>query len=576
MTPGSPISDLILQVVPTKLDKNDNRRLIQRTYLTADELQWLNDVSIFNIQDFADPNKAGELTMLKLRGYDYPQVKQRYHFDKVCDVRALAIAVTNKCSVNIPTETLFLGQKNLPWNVKPEWGAGLPGITAQGIAWHGPTRADYSKLFPKGKGVDDAPSQLMSWDGCTPNVAFNNPVHGTNVEGIGYVEQVDKIKDPSSQVQELQCKWTPGVRAYHSALFFENRLYIFGGKSHSFSSPMFMADTWYRDPVLPTTRFKSAPKSYTDNPFFYLTPNEPGVAFEYRVWDPIKYIEIRPWTTCTVKTDVGWLSWRKGGPGNGLYTLYARSVDPAGNRDERYLNGQNVHTWYYVSPTPYDIIFISAGSFFGLGLMGYLEYRRRVRKAAMERYAMKRMRRKFKAMQRDIDGRAVDWRSLYMESKAAEEALKGKKKAKKAVRDKKAEKRDKDKKKREKEKEMIKKKLKAEGAKKDKEAKSKGSVGDDGLADKKDKDIDKKKDSKGKQGKKIDDEGDSSPDEKPSKSKDKGKKLKDYEKGGKEKHKEDDAKVDPMEEGVKQRKSNKRFKEHEIAERGEGEQKKDA
>lgn len=30
---------------------------------------------------------------------------------------------------------------------------------------------------------------------------------------------------------------------------------------------------------------------------------------------------------------------------------------------------------------------------------------------------MKRMRRKFKAMQRDIDGRAVDWRSLYMESK---------------------------------------------------------------------------------------------------------------------------------------------------------------
>jgi hypothetical protein len=27
---------------------------------------------------------------------------------------------------------------------------------------------------------------------------------------------------------------------------------------------------------------------------------------------------------------------------------------------------------------------------------------------------MKRMRRKFKAMQRDIDGRAVDWRTLYM------------------------------------------------------------------------------------------------------------------------------------------------------------------
>jgi hypothetical protein len=31
------------------------------------------------------------------------------------------------------------------------------------------------------------------------------------------------------------------------------------------------------------------------------------------------------------------------------------------------------------------------------------------------------MRRKFKAMQRDINGKAVDWRTLYMEAKEAEE-----------------------------------------------------------------------------------------------------------------------------------------------------------
>ena len=36
------------------------------------------------------------------------------------------------------------------------------------------------------------------------------------------------------------------------------------------------------------------------------------------------------------------------------------------------------------------------------------------------RYAMKRMRRKFKAMQRDINGKSVDWRTLYMEAKEAE------------------------------------------------------------------------------------------------------------------------------------------------------------
>ena len=62
------------------------------------------------------------------------------------------------------------------------------------------------------------------------------------------------------------------------------------------------------------------------------------------------------------------------------------------------------------------------------------------------RYAMKRMRRKFKAMQRDIDGKAVDWRTLYMESKQAEEAdgLKNKKKKLKKQKDKNAEKREKE------------------------------------------------------------------------------------------------------------------------------------
>ena len=60
------------------------------------------------------------------------------------------------------------------------------------------------------------------------------------------------------------------------------------------------------------------------------------------------------------------------------------------------------------------------------------------------------MRRKFKAMQRDIDGRAVDWRTLYLESKEAE-AVGGRRKRQKkkgAERDKKADKREKEKQKR--------------------------------------------------------------------------------------------------------------------------------
>jgi hypothetical protein len=31
-------------------------------------------------------------------------------------------------------------------------------------------------------------------------------------------------------------------------------------------------------------------------------------------------------------------------------------VDPAGNRDAVYVMGRNVYNWYYLSPTPWDII----------------------------------------------------------------------------------------------------------------------------------------------------------------------------------------------------------------------------
>jgi hypothetical protein len=33
-----------------------------------------------------------------------------------------------------------------------------------------------------------------------------------------------------------------------------------------------------------------------------------------------------------------------------------RAVDPAGNRDALYVMGRNVYNWYYLSPTPWDII----------------------------------------------------------------------------------------------------------------------------------------------------------------------------------------------------------------------------
>ena len=254
----------------------------------------------------------------------------------------------------------------------------------------------------------DPAEMVEEWDGCEILDLNARP----NVNGVGKVSQVKEIRNPLPELQELQCRFNPGPRAYHAALYVEERLYIFGGRQ---TDNKFYADSWYRDDRMPSVNMKKRPKQDSPNSIFRFAVDEAGCYFEYRIWDALRYKEIRKWSPVVYQTNVEWLDWRKGGPGNGRYVLYVRAVDPAGNRDEMYERGRNVYAWNYVSPMPYDIIFGCVAGFIFLAFLAYLEYRRRVKKAAMERYAMKRMRRKFKAMQRDLDGRAVDWRTLYQE-----------------------------------------------------------------------------------------------------------------------------------------------------------------
>jgi len=510
-----------------------------RLLITPEKLQMLYNLTppVLTIQDLADIDKY---RILKLRGFDYPQVpeNERMTFYDICEVYYLAKAVVQKCTLN-PSFIEYNGEANMPWNIIPEFGydgLGEPN-PQQPVAWH--NRVSYDFLIPSNYTID-------TWDGCTwsPNI---NTVYGVNIPGIGYVSQVRKIRDPTPELQELQCIQRPGPRAYHASIWFEERLYLFGGKQ---TEQQFMADTWYRDHILPMARMPTKPLTNTDNEWFFFAANKPGCFFEYKIWDPYNYIQIRKWTTATKKTSIGWLSWRiksldypLGGPGNGWYQLYVRAVDPAGNRDEKYVLNVNVHMWYYVSPTPWDIIAEATGTFIGLVLFGYLEYRRRVKKAAMERYAMKRMRRKFKALQRDIDGRSVDWRSLYMESKEMD--IGGKKgKDKKKSRDKKADKREKEKKKREKEKEKIKKKMKENKDKAQKEKETAMKEKEKGKEKEKEKEKAPKETAKD-----TSDPKDAGA--KATKETDK-KKLKDYEKASTD------------ETGTKQRKANKKYKEYEM------------
>jgi hypothetical protein len=568
VAPESDLAQLKRFVLPDKVSRVPSagkRAEVKYPILDDRRIRQLNDLGIYSIEELANADKY---KVLKLRGYDVPQVPEegRMDFYNICDILYLAKAIVDMCTVT--TRGFYAGEMQMPWNVENEFNGVAPtkgevddDITPAGLPqeWHGRDFADY---FP----MVEYDVLVKSWDGCSelalPPVAkptaFNNY---PNVNGLGWVRPADKISDPLKTLQELQCKWNPGSRAYHSSILYEDRTYIFGGKS---SEHAFNADTWYRDDKMPTATFKSRPEDYDnvgpDSHIFYFNADEVGTSFEYRIWFQENYQELLPWTPVTYKADVSWLDWRAGGPGDNLYTFFVRAVDPAGNRDELYIVGKNLVEWYYVSPTAWDLIMEGIGGFLALTLFGYLEYRRRKKKAAMERYAMKRMRRKFKAMQRDEEGGIVDWRTLYNENKTQDAA---KRKSKKQEREEKKRAREKEKKKRDKEKENIKKKLKAGKDHKDKQRKA--------IEKQEEKKALKaeKKSKKGKKDKGQIEDGGGGPDTK---------KLKDYEKeaGGPDTKKLKDYEKDPnapsgdpaAEQGTKQRKSNKRYKDYEVEEGG--------
>ena len=129
-----------------------------------------------------------------------------------------------------------------------------------------------------------------------------------------------------------------------------------------------------------------------------------------------KFKKKRPWTFVEKGTDVGWLknyndlfetsnpyTFEKNlptnnGPGEGEYILYVRAVDPAGNVDEDFKEGRNMYTWTYSPTPPYLLILLLVSVVGSIVMAAFVWYRRRMRQLALERYAMKRIRRKFKGM----------------------------------------------------------------------------------------------------------------------------------------------------------------------------------
>ncbi|KAF0693618.1 Aste57867_15483 [Aphanomyces stellatus] len=383
-------------------------------------------------------------------------------------------------------------------------------------------------------------SVATEWDGCShrgsPTLDLKTMKYVW--PEVGGVPQVDTA-DPFANVQNSVCKWGPQPRSAFAAITHNNTVFVFGGK---IDNRLFDNNAWYRDAVPPKARFTSMPPSYSHITVFTFAGSKPGTIFQYHMLDMIEKLVVRNWTNCLGSFD--FLPWLDGG----LHRVRLRAIDPAGNVETVFDDGRNQYVWVYVPKPPWNLIIAMLVLFFVICLGVFVEWRRRRKQAAMERYAMKRMRRKMRGKKKG-GNKDADWRETYDNAKDGKKKGKKKKGGGDGATDKKGKKKDKDgkiapakdlDKKDKKEKKDKKGKDKDEKKDKKKDKKDTKDKAEKSKKDKKDKDKTKDKKDDGKAKKKEDKPKKDKKDEKPKKDKKDDKPKKDKKDDKPKKDKKDD------------------------------------
>ncbi|OWZ21622.1 hypothetical protein PHMEG_0003795 [Phytophthora megakarya] len=315
----------------------------------------------------------------------------------VCDYIALAKLVVEQCTVQ-PTE--YQGQEYA--NVQVIQGA----------------NGDANAAAEATLTMDET-----NWDGCThigSKVTDSTTGRLRWADVLG-VDQVQVLRDVFVDAQESICQWRPMSRSGHAGVVFKRNVLVLGGLT---TPDYYDNDVWYRDAQRPLAQFTLVPATGSSDTVFKFESNKPYCVFEYYLFDAVEDLVVRNWTLTLGEVDYeSWLD-------SGTFRMRIRARDPAGNVDEAFENGRNEHTWVYQRPLPWGLI-IGLSSVGLVLLFGFLmEWRKRRKRAAMERYAMKRMRRKLKKKNAAVviakEG-DPNWRETYDNAKDGTKGKKGKK-----------------------------------------------------------------------------------------------------------------------------------------------------
>eukprot|EP00924_Labyrinthula_sp_SR-Ha-C_P002805 augustus_masked-scaffold_13-processed-gene-7.45-mRNA-1 protein AED:1.00 eAED:1.00 QI:0/0/0/0/1/1/4/0/1162 len=229
----------------------------------------------------------------------------------------------------------------------------------------------------------------------------------------------DQAKKEMDLITGAACRISTADRQFFKLVVFQDELLMIAGKGHN--------DLWKLDFDPPNTVIRKFPQDRSSESDFVFICSEEPCLYQYKL---IKNTENMNITIVHWNTSLGELFLENVlyETGTGDYTLIVRGVDPANNMDLIYEKNRNKYTWRYTKPIPFGRVLAILISISLLVLGSFAEYKRRKRQAALERYAMKRMQRKFKNLEK-----------LEKNKEASEGMSKIKMKAKARLRPKKAE-----------------------------------------------------------------------------------------------------------------------------------------
>lgn len=346
--------------------------------LTTNELGKLHAANMTRIVDLAlaDSNQ--------LRGLLHPHF---FNFPNVCEHRALAAATVNYCAVS----DLKGDAATIDWDGKVER------IGEERL------KVNQEKTEAEEEAVFD---YCQDWDPMWPDEWVYPLKIGVTWEGS----------------VPFTCRYRFSNRSHTAGISYQDRLYLIGG--HAIGAQNLTNDVWFRDEDIPSAEITQKPQSFTSDDTFIFTARKgdrnleeekgrecPECIFEYEISNADTGEMVREWTQTL--NEIEYSSWLVGG----TYTIRVRALDRAGNTDVQYVNPFNEYTWTYVEPLP--LILILGLSFIAVaGLCaGYGYYRYRKKKKALERYAMKRMRRKFKRIQKEKGKKAEQARKKEVKTR---------------------------------------------------------------------------------------------------------------------------------------------------------------